>query len=217
MSLVATNKERAAQCIEALLVLASRKNLRINRTKVAKLLYLADLRSVDHSGTAGSGIAWRWLNHGPFDNVLSSIEDGLVRQGIVERKTTSWGLLNENKEHDLKVVNASSSLVDSSDAFVPHIETILDDMGSWTANKLKNHAYQTPPMIEAKENDDQGGLLDLDETEQIPNIGPALARYQRILDDQSPDDIPTSEDYSFLVEELEAFADARAKATHRIL
>lgn len=217
MSLVATNRERAAQCIEALLVLASRKNLRINRTKVAKLLYLADLRSVDHSGTAGSGIAWRWLNHGPFDNVLSSIEDGLVRQGIIERKTTSWGLWNENKEHDLKVVNTSSSLIDSSDAFVAHIETILDDMGSWTANKLKSHAYQTPPMIEAKENDDQGGLLDLDETEQIPNIGPALARYQRILDDQSPDDIPTSEDYSFLVEELEAFADARAKATHRIL
>ena len=217
MSLVATNNERAAECIEALLVLASRKNLRINRTKVAKLLYLADLRSVDQSGTAGSGVAWRWLNHGPFDNVLSSIEDGLVRQGIVERETTRWGLWNENKEHDLKAVNASSSLVDASDAFAAHIEAVLDEMGSWTANKLKKHAYQTPPMVEAKENDDRGGLLDLDETEQIPDMGPALARYQRILDDQPPDDTPISEDNSFLVEELEAFAEARARATRRIL
>ena len=97
MSLVATNNERAAECIEALLVLASRKNLRINRTKVAKLLYLADLRSVDQSGTAGSGIAWRWLNHGPFDNVLSSIEDGLVRQRIVERETTRWGTVEREQ------------------------------------------------------------------------------------------------------------------------
>lgn len=217
MSLVTTNKERAARCIEALLVLASRKNLQINRTKVAKLLYLADLRSVDQSGTSGSGVAWRWLNHGPFDNVLSSIEDGLVRKGVIERETTRWGRWNENREHDLKAVNASSSLVDESDVFVAHIDAVLDDLGSWTANKLKKHAYQTPPMVEAKENDDRGGLLDLGENEQIPNIGPALARYQRILDDQPPDDTPKSEDYSFLVEELAALADARAKATRKIL
>ena len=217
MSLVATNRERAAKCIEALLVLASRKNLKINRTKVAKLLYLADLRSVDQSGATGSGIAWRWLNHGPFDNVLSSIEDGLVQKGIVERETTRWGRWNENREHDLKVAHISSSLIDGSDAFVAHIDAVLDDMGSWPANRLKKHAYQTSPMVEARENDDRGGLLDLDENEQIPNIGPALARYQRILDDQPPDDTPTSEDYSFLVEELEALADARARATRRIL
>ena len=56
-----------------------------------------------------------------------------------------------------------------------------------------------------------------DEAEQIPDMGPAIARYQRILDDQPPDDTPTSEDYSFLVEELENLADARARATRRIL
>lgn len=39
----------------------------LDRTKIAELLYLADLSAVENGGIAFSGATWRWENYGPFD------------------------------------------------------------------------------------------------------------------------------------------------------
>jgi hypothetical protein len=72
----------------ALLSAAPAQGAVITRTKMAKLLYLADLQAVDDLGRPGSGVQWRWLHYGPFSNALLTIEDDLVSDGIVERQTT---------------------------------------------------------------------------------------------------------------------------------
>lgn len=149
-------RERVEVCVKALLALAADRGLEITRTKLAKLLYLADLRSVEHDGITGSGAAWRWQNYGPFDNVLLSVENSLVEQGVIDRKMIPWGM-GDKKRYRL---SAADMPADMSDDFVAHLEAVLDEKGHWTAKHLKNHAYGTPPMMDAQENDKFGELLD---------------------------------------------------------
>ena len=69
MARLHTDATRASEAMKALLGLAAARNLRMSRTKVAKLLYLADLRSVQHEGVAGSGVVWQWA-HGRKEAIL---------------------------------------------------------------------------------------------------------------------------------------------------
>ncbi len=217
MSFIETDENRAASCYEALLVLAGRRGLNITRTKIAKLLYLADLRSVEHSGATGSGVAWRWRDYGPFDNRLLAVEDALVKNDVIKRDTTWWES-RDGKRHDLSALRQSSALVEASDDFVEHIEAVLDECGAWSANRLRRYAYQTPPMREAQESGDHDGLLDLDETVQIPDMSDVVSRYQGMLDSLPPDDDPPiSDDLSFLVEEVREWSGLRKRATSRVL
>lgn len=218
MSFVETDENRAASCYEALLVLAAERGLNITRTKIAKLLYLADLRSVEHSGASGSGVAWRWRDYGPFDNRLLAVEDRLVKDDVVKRDTTWWEW-GDGKRHDLSALRQSSALVEASDGFVEHIEAVLDGYGAWSASRLKRHAYQTPPMQEAQESGDRDGLLDLDETVQVPDMSGVVSHYQGIMDSlPSDDDDPSiSDDLSFLVEEAREWSGLRKRATSRVL
>ncbi len=218
MSFIETDENRAASCYEALLVLAAERGLNITRTKIAKLLYLADLRSVEHSGATGSGVAWRWRDYGPFDNRLLAVEDKLVKNDVIERDTTWWEW-GDGKRHDLSALRQSSALVEASDGFVEHIEAVLDEYGTLSAKLLKKHTYRTPPMQEAQESGDHDGLLDLDETVQVPDMSDVVSRYQGMLDSlpQDDDDPPISDDLSFLVEEVDEWSGLRKRATSRVL
>lgn len=162
MSMTTTDRERAAACIEALLILASKKNQKITRTKAAKLLYLADLRSVEHDGITGSGIAWRWLDYGPFDNALIQIENNLVNQKRIDRHTGVTGF--RTKRYDLAASDSTeSSLMEDEDFFIDHIEAVLGEWGSCSAKQIKRHAYNTPPMTTAQANNNFDELLDFTE------------------------------------------------------
>ncbi|MXW41514.1 MAG: DUF4065 domain-containing protein [Acidimicrobiia bacterium] len=218
MSFIETNENRAASCYEALLVLAAKRGLHVTRTKIVKLLYLADLRSVEHSGASGSGVAWRWRDYGPFDNRLLAVEDRLVKDDVVKRDTIWWDS-GDGKRHDLSALCQSSTLLDESDSFVEHIEAVLDEYGAWSANRLKRYAYQTPPMQEAQESGDYDGLLDLDETVQVSDMRDAVSSYQGVVDRLAPDDDdpPISDDLSFLVEEVREWSELRKRATSKIV
>lgn len=135
----------------------------MTRMKAAKLLYLADLRSIEQDGIKGSGVAWRWREFGPFDDELLKIERALSSQGRIEVNQTRWGVGN-NKRNDVRALTTSSSLVDNGDDFLAHIESILEEYGSWNATQLKNHTYKTIPMIEAQENEAVDELLDFTAT-----------------------------------------------------
>lgn len=69
----------------AVLKLARERGYIITRLTMAKLLYLADLAAVREGDEPVSGVEWRWLNHGPFNNALQFLENDLVSAGMVRR------------------------------------------------------------------------------------------------------------------------------------
>ena len=172
MSVEMSERERVEACILALLAMAESMELEITRTKLAKLLYLADINSVKHDGITGSGVAWHYMEHGPYDDVLREVEDDLVERGLVRRSTSQ---LPDGGERNVLVAKDSSITV--PDDFSDHVQTALDEMGGWKSAELKDHAYGTPPMAVASRGDlldfTAMGHLTLTDIEESIGNGPA--------------------------------------------
>ena len=195
----------------ALLLAARAQGAVITRTKLAKLLYLADLRAVDELGRPGSAVQWRWLHYGPFSNALLTIEDDLVSDGIVERQATEnyFGSV----EYRLRLVRSISIDVDGEFAAV--IEKTVLAHGNLAPSTLRDMTYQTAPMQEAKREGIRGQSLDLLTGRPIPDIAPVLRQFDSILDRLEPQ---TDEgDLSELSEEIADWADHRARATRPLV
>lgn len=157
--LLATDEDRARNSMRALLQLARDRGLRMTRTKVVKLLYLADLRSAASDGHVRSGILWRWWHYGPYCQSLRRVEDALVVGGLIERSTS---YLSANiEEAVLSVSRPSSEISAQVEDFLAHLDAVLADHGHKTATALTDTAYKTDPMIEAKRIGERGILLDM--------------------------------------------------------
>lgn len=159
--LLATDEDRAGISVQALLQLASDRGLRMTRTKVVKLLYLADLRSAASEEHARSGILWRWWHYGPYCQSLRRVEDRLVAEGLIERKTSI--LSAEIEEEVLSASRSSSEASSQAGDFLVHLDAVLEDHGRKTATALKDMTYETVPMVEAKRIGQKGILLDIPE------------------------------------------------------
>ncbi|MCY3608657.1 MAG: DUF4065 domain-containing protein [Acidimicrobiales bacterium] len=197
MVLLNTDPDRAAASIHALLVLAARRALSMTRTKVVKLLYLADLRCVAATGTARSGILWRWWHYGPYCQSLRSAEDALVNSGAVERE--SWRLSAYATECRLEArPDAAIDLMLRSDELLEHLGAVLQEHGHKNARALTDIAYSTAPMLEAQSEGTKGMLLDLDEQPEPADMDMIKAelaeRFAHVADadlsDVGPDGLP---------------------------
>lgn len=166
---MSTDQDRAAAAIHALLALANGRGLRMTRTKIVNLLYLADLRSVAEDGQARSGVLWRWWRYGPYCQALRSAEDGLVDIGAVERET--WQLSAFTAEHRLTANPKSTpNALHRAGEFLTHLDAVLEEHGRKSAQSLTDIAYRTKPMIEAQAEGARGMLLDLDEQPDPPDM-----------------------------------------------
>ena len=76
--------EPLVSAVLAMLKAAKELDCEINRTKLAKLLYFADLRAIEVGGTAFSGAVWRWRNYGPYDNALIRAERIIVSADLAD-------------------------------------------------------------------------------------------------------------------------------------
>ena len=157
--LLATDEDCASVSIRALLESADGRRLRMTRTMVVKLLYLADLRSVASDRRARSGILWRWWHYGPYCQSLRRVEDRLVADGSIKRSTSH--LSADVEEAVLSSDGASSEISTRAGAFLTHLEAVLDDHGRMTAGALTDLAYQTAPMVEAQRSGERGVVLDM--------------------------------------------------------
>lgn len=195
----------------ALLSAARAQGAVITRTKLAKLLYLADLAAVEELGRPGSGLQWRWLNYGPFSNALLTIEDDLVSDGIVERQTTEnyFGSV----EYRLRLVR--SIPVDVDGEFAAIIEKTVLSHGNLAPSTLRDMTYQTAPMQEAKREGGRGQFLDLLSGRPVPDIALVQRRFERLLDQLEPQ--ADEGDLSGLTEEIADWADYRARATRPLV
>ncbi|MFC6083839.1 Panacea domain-containing protein [Sphaerisporangium aureirubrum] len=187
--------------------------MRVNRTKLTKLLYLADLRAVEQGIAPGSGVEWRWRGHGPHSLRLGEVERDLREAGVV--------LVEENadpfaghREFVIHLVDAPHVEIDAG--FAEVVDDVLADYGRWSAGQLRDLAYQTSPMQEAVKQGEREVRLDLAGGPPLPDLGPGLARLREwARRNPLPDDEPGGVDD--LVEESRQFAEHRTEATRNLL
>lgn len=166
-----------------ILIIARQSGVSINRTKLAKLLYLADLRAVEHGLPPGSDVEWRWRNYGPHSATLQDVEDDLRSAHVIDvsRTLTNFGV----KEIRLKLVDATPQL-ELDQEFIRIVEDIMNEFAHQSATQLKNFAYQTSPMLAAKRKGKREVRLDLAGGNPYPDIAPAITRLRRVLAEMPP-------------------------------
>ena len=211
-----TDATRAARAIRDLLGLAAARKLHMSRTKVAKLLYLADLRSINHDGTPGSGVAWQWLKHGPFSDRLLHVENDLVAAGhVTMNRTRNW---YGKPEYRLSAPARSVELLDESDRYIAHLDAVLAEHGHLSATELKDLTYDTEPMLEARDGGERGGFLDLGESAPLPDMTGVVGKLQQQLTElESRDEEDGSAPAGCSEELLVPLQSARAEANRILL
>ena len=182
-----TDVSRASEAMKALLELAASRNVWMTRTKSAKLLYLADLRSVESDGITGSGVVWQWRHYGPFSDDLYSVEHQLAAScDIVVEETSNFF---DKPEFRLQATSTTTSL-DEADRFLVHLDAVLSEHGNLSPTELKDLTYETAPMREAQADGERNVILDLGDSAPIPAASATLRRFQHMLDNHVDDEEP---------------------------
>lgn len=183
----------------------------LNRTKIAKLLYLADLFAVENGGVAFSGATWRWENHGPFDPAQYRVEDALVASGIIERTQDPQSPCGEVR---LRLVEDIDAPLESASLAV--LGATVSEHGGKSAAQLRDLSYGTAPMVQARSEGERGVLLDLNRARRRKQYAALKERYWARLADRGPveSDPGVGED---LLKEMAESAEARRRATTKAL
>nr|WP_169806402.1 type II toxin-antitoxin system antitoxin SocA domain-containing protein [Herbidospora sakaeratensis] len=202
-----------AAAVAYLLATARASGMRINRTKLAKLLYLADLRAVEQGLPPGSGVEWRWRHYGPHSLRLAEIERDLSEAGVIDVEESADPFAGY-RERVIYLIDAPQTVVDAH--FVEIIDAVLAEYGRWSAGQLKSFTYQTAPMQMAIQQNRREVRLDLAGGAPLPDLGSGLNRLRRwAARNPLPDDEPGGVDD--LVEESSQFTDHRAEATRHLM
>ncbi|WP_432086145.1 hypothetical protein [Streptomyces sp. bgisy095] len=196
-----------------LLSVARASGVIVNRTKLAKLLFLADFEAVGQGAAPGSGVEWRWRHYGPYSDSLRAIETDLELAGIVRsiRTANFYGTL----EVRLALAGETPQLeIDSQ--FAEIVERIVSEKGSLSATQLKDLTYQTPPMLAAQKLGQREVRLDLAGGSPIPDLEPGLERLRAIALTMPPlEDEPGAIDD--LAAEIDSLSELRKEATSAML
>ncbi|WP_326828654.1 Panacea domain-containing protein [Streptosporangium sp. NBC_01810] len=139
----------------AVLKAAREQRCEINKTKLAKLLYLIDLQAVEDGGVQFSGATWRWDNYGPYDRAIIDAEMDLATSDIIDRV--------DNRANDGQCALTLTIEIDDPlpSPLMDIVRQVVREHGCKSATALKQLSYDTPPMIEAQAGGERGVLLDL--------------------------------------------------------
>lgn len=186
-------------------VLASARTngVRVNRTKLAKLLYLADLRAVEVGWPPGSDVEWRWKNFGPYSETLQEVERDLCDAGIVETREqpTTYGTV----ETRMRLID--NPQVEIDEGFARIVEQVIVEFGSYSAGQLRELTYQTPPMLAALRGGKRDVRLDLAGGEPYPDLARSQNRLRRLARDFP---LPEADDSEGIAELREAIDSTHA-------
>lgn len=204
-----SSRRRAA--VLAVLRAARARGFVITRTKLAKMLYLADLQAVQAGEGPVSGVEWKWLDHGPFSYALLDLEDQLAEDEVIssERRSYEFG-----REVRLTLVNDTGLRLPEDEE--QYLVDIVAEMGNLAASSLKQLSYQTPPMLEAVKGGHRGVVLDLDIVRPIPRVRRTLARLREVMREQ-PEQFDDDGVEDEMVHELEDLAPLRAAANRLMI
>lgn len=207
-----TDLAQARQAYIALLEIAASKGVMLNRTKVAKLLYLADLRSVERSGSLFTGFAWRWRHFGPYDNALLTLEESLARDGVLEQVRTE----NYYGSPEWRIEPRHLPPTEIDRQFFELMSEVVAEYGRLSASSLKDLTYQTEPMADAVEGGANEVLLDFSAVRPAPVIAPVLRHFRDVVAaaGRGKDDPGVGDD---LEDEIAALTYLRVRANREML
>ncbi|MGW8330963.1 type II toxin-antitoxin system antitoxin SocA domain-containing protein [Streptomyces sp. NPDC055897] len=196
-----------------LLSVARASGITVNRTKLAKLLFLADFEAVDRGCAPGSGVEWRWRHFGPYSDSLREIEADLELAGVVKvvETTNYYGTLEVRL-----ALTGETPQVEIDAKFAEIVERIVSEKGKLSATQLKDLTYQTPPMVAAQKLGQREVRLDLAGGTPIPDLEPGLQRLRAIALAMPPleDEVGSVEE---LAAEIDSLSELRRDATARML
>ncbi|HVB41964.1 MAG TPA: Panacea domain-containing protein [Streptosporangiaceae bacterium] len=196
----------------ALLKAAKEQGCDVNRTKLAKLLYFADLKAVEEGGTAFSGATWRWRNYGPYDNALMRAESTIVSADLAER--------HDDRDETGGSCTLRLAIDGLADPLPPEhmeiIRTVVREYGRKGATALKNLSYKTPPMVEAQAAGDREVILNLSRARRARQARELIARHRRQRASQ-PQRLRDPAAAADLLKDHEALAELRRRANARAL
>lgn len=195
---------------------ASRRGITMTRTKIAKLLYLADLELTRQRGHQATEATWRWLNHGPFDRDLVVIEGRLAESKVVEvTKTHNYFL---SPEYRIEAGRAAEDveLLDGSARRV--VANMVEAFGKLTPSALAKLTYSTEPMLKARELGEREVELDMDVVLPPPSeeAKSALERLRKAASELTMEEA-SPEAMDALEEEIDAFGELRRRANRELL
>ena len=125
----------------------------VNRTKLTKLLYLADLRAVDAGIELRTGVAWHWDHYGPFDAAVICCEEQMVARGVLNYSTE---FSPSGMEYTTVVVpelvnlNPLEDVDEGSARFLELVADVTSEFCSWSAAEVREYSYTTAPMLLAQ-------------------------------------------------------------------
>jgi uncharacterized phage-associated protein len=196
----------------AVLRVASEQGFTVTRTKVAKLLYLCDLRAVETGLDPFTGVHWKWLHYGPFDRDLLTLEESLVSRQRVERTMTQ----NYFGTPEYRLTVDADISVSLAGEFWDIVRSVVVEFGRYAPSTLRDITYQTPPMQTAQEHGQREVDLDLSEIRPTPGLGSVVRRLRAVRDRLGDQ---TTEDGAFddLRAEMDELAPARTSANRMML
>lgn len=202
--------------VVALMVRATAKGVTVSRTKLVKLLYFLDLRSVERGQATVTGIEWEWHYYGPYSSTIESARQSLVsRQKICE---TSFATPYDSPGQRISLCEGVSA--DVADQVLGRIDEVLDMYGHLSANAIKDLSYKTGPMkalMETGHRRGAGSALDLD---VVPRVGrdermrklAAMRRRAAALDRSE-----LGEQSELVADALDPFSESRQAATSTLV
>lgn len=184
----------------------------ITRTKIAKLLYLADLEAVRDGHAPITRIEWKWLEHGPYNNALMFVENELAEQGHLERETVQYSTY---KGTHLRLVKCDHQ--DLTAEAEEHLDEVFEAYGRLGAKAIKDVAYETAPMRAAQEAGARNVVLDLRLARPRLDRARLQGQYASKLARDPEDGLPTDVAGESVDEATEEHARLRRRATSELI
>jgi uncharacterized phage-associated protein len=192
----------------------------MTRTKVAKLLYLADVELNRARGRQATEVRWKWHHHGPFDDSLFRIEEHLRWAKLIEMDKTQnyYGTPEVRLELAADPTSVTSSLEEKDPMAVRVIADVVTRLGHLAASALKDLTYRTEPMRKAQGTNARGQELDLDiviepPPDEVARVLEQLREEARQLPEQESDGGVMDD----LADELASLRRARVEANRDML
>lgn len=144
--------EKLRSCIVYLISKAKELQLpSFNRTKLVKLLFLADYRAKQQLDQTISGVQYEYYAYGPFSPHILDAIDELVGYEIVEQvidhlpSDPDKGIayrysLGDSPRFELTLTDQERDIIDS----------VLNEFGRFSLQRLLKHVYNTPVMQDAR-------------------------------------------------------------------
>ena len=141
-------KPEARQLALAILTRARERAASINKTKLLKLLYLADIEHVRKHDEILTGFDWRFHLYGPWAAEFDELLEDLARTDSIELQPWNKDELNGNRISLLEPRDLDSVIADTDELY--RIQRVIDTRADRSLSELLDYVYfETEPMIGA--------------------------------------------------------------------